>query len=263
MDHANASSEHEYFPPCESPFILRGHKVLCAKHELADCEPCLAIERVHAAARQAHTQRRECREKVENWGRIVCSGDEGRGTQSDLGGLPSLDFARYKNRDWLARTEPQVVNAFRTWDLRSPLSVFAPTRSGKTSGIVAKVEATYRELLRNAESGAVRLPPFLHYAAGYEIGEATKRRRLGERPHELIAIAMRAPVLILDEVHALHTPLPELFALLDTRARLELPTVIASGMTLSEFGAWVGAAALSRALRGKVVDGFAKSESRK
>ncbi|MGC4088411.1 MAG: hypothetical protein QM756_11045 [Polyangiaceae bacterium] len=238
-------------------FVMRqGRREFCTAHDVEDCAPCLEVERAQATERRAAYERQDRLRGVNHWMGAAHSGDGGRGTGSDLGGLPKLKFARYGNADWLERTLPVVVNGIRDWKWETPCAVFAPTRAGKTSGIVARVHSMYNALFDAAEKGPVTVPGCLLYCTGYDFGEAAKRRRLGDPPHEMVQIASGVPMLVLDEVHALHTPLAELFAVLDLRARKELPTFIGTGMTKSEFGTWVGAAALARVMAGTNIDGF-------
>jgi hypothetical protein len=231
-----------------------GFNLFCHAHDVENCAECQAVEKKLAAARKAQQHQAERVENVESWHRAACRSEDG------LGGMTNHQFADYENPEYFRRAcgNGSVFNGIKALSLRDDAIVAGPTGSAKTTGVRARVLAEYKALLKAAHEGPVSLPPRITYCTGYELTEASKRRSLGDAPHGLTRAAMRAPMLVLDEVHSLHTSLNELFAVLDVRDRAGLPTIFLTGMTITELGAWVGAAALRRVLKGEVIDGYAE-----
>jgi hypothetical protein len=179
-----------------------------------------------------------------------------------LGGLPAWDYARWENGEWVKRCNPQIIEAVRAWDLRSSLTLFGKTGAGKTSALVARLADAHAGALAAAETPppGYKLPPAFLYATGYELGEASKRRKLGQDTHALLTCAQDRALLILDELHPSHTPIDVAFAVVDARVRAGLPTAIGAGMSATEFGGMFGAALLRRVIENsKVVDAHGRA----
>lgn len=249
-----AALARAFGPAADGPmFNLRGWDQYCISHDVKDCPDCQAAERARSEARKAESERAKRVEEIERWYRGAHQSED------DLGGLPRFPFADYDNQEWVRRVCcPLVFNGIKRISLREDATFLGPTGSPKTSSIRARVKAEYVALLKAAQVGPVSLPPRITYCTGYELTEASKRRAYSDGPHGLTRAAMRAPMLVLDEVHSLHTSLVELFAVLDVRDRAGLPTIVLTGMTMPEISAWVGAASLRRLLKGEVIDGYAE-----
>lgn len=238
------------------PLDAKGNR-FCAEHSVtlaADdwgCRTCSEEDRQNAERKRAIAQRVD---------RVTAWWNHSAASVGELGGLPNWSWARFGNREWTGRCDRRLLTALRTWDLRSPLTMFVPTGGGKTSGLVASIEHAHESVLGAAEAGTgFQLPPKFVYATGYDLAEASRRRRLGSDEHPLIRATQTRALAILDEVHSSHTTPDVLFSVLDVRERNGLPTVIASGMRSDEFGAAFGAHQLRRVIQsGKVIDLFAK-----
>lgn len=177
------------------------------------------------------------------------------GTIDGLGGLPRWPYARFGNKQWLDRCDPQIVGAVRAWDLKSGLWLGAKTGHGKTTSLIAKYYAAHAEALKTAQLGEEVWPKGAVYCTGIDLAEAQKRRRFDER-HRLIDAVMERPIAIIDEIT--RAPVDLIFEIVDARVRAGLATVACSGSSAQEFGAMFGANVLRRFYdAGKVVDCFA------
>lgn len=235
----------------------------CAEHayELtADdwyCQPCTKAKE---AARRAEAARERRLSSVHSWfeesSQLHGAAYRYGSSEQDLGMMPRWKHARFSNPQWIDNCDKRVLRAIRDWDMRTWITVFAGTGAGKTSGFVARVYAELDRALPAAEVGPFDLPPRFLYTTGYELGEANKSRRLGQDEHELVRAAKRRPLLVLDELHPIHTPRDVAFAVIDTRLREGLPTAILAGMDRATFGKEYGAHTLRRLLDFKHVDVF-------
>jgi hypothetical protein len=251
MDQAREASRERW------PINIEGVRY-CAEHDCAissdswGCADCLQRDRADRAA--ADATKRRCAH-VDGWfERSASLGDD-----EDLGRLPDFSHARSSNPEWLRRCDPRVIAAIRGWDLRTWLTVFAGTGAGKTSAIVARLHDARARALQAAQKGPAPLPPTFVFVNGYELGEATRRRRLGGEEHPLVAAALRRPLVILDELHPSHTPRDVVFSIIDSRLQRGLATGVFAGMSSDDFGQAYGAHTLRRLLDARVLDVFPRS----
>ena len=102
---------------------------------------------------------------------------------------------------------------------------------------------------REAAEGRPPTQPRFLYVTGLHLAAAAKARRLGDDEHALIRLAMRVPVLLLDELGT-HTPAHVAMGIADARYAAGLATLSASGLTRTEFGLHFGAALMRRLIEG-------------
>ncbi len=131
-------------------------------------------------------------------------------------------------------------------------TILGPSGAGKTSSVLAMLrrlgdEAMARERARRSWEIAAetrRLGEAV-WTTGHAIARARKQHGLGDDEAPPIRQAMRASLLIIDELG--FEPLTEaLFEVIDTRYTRRRPTIVTSGLTAEQFMARYGVAMLRR-----------------
>lgn len=213
--------------------------------------------------REEHWERQQAREVERRVGELkrrcaaLLSGRLGEHGQQ-VCSPPCWPHARFENLEWRRRTSRKIVGAVERWDPRetSTLLLAAPTGSGKSSALLARLHRDYGAAIARAQKGDenVAAPGFI-WASGPEL--AVARRNVGfgsEAP--LIAHALKTEILILDELG--YEPLTGIpFELVDHRYRAQAITVVTTGLTAAAFAERYGDALYRRlAEGGAVVEDF-------
>jgi DNA replication protein DnaC len=216
---------------------------------------------LHERCMPAHKAEREAQERrrLEEMERLRVARLEGFFQRStDRSPAFPRSGLRFGAAEW---GHPKVVNffqAYRPFDIGSAL-VLGPTGCGKTTGC----EAHAIDALKRAKADPKAKSSAVHflYVTGHELSGARRRARIGDEA-ELIRWAMEADLLYLDEVgFEPVAPDGEIFGVVDTRYRAQLPTIVCSGLTLDAFDARYGGAFRRRLVeRGVLVNSHPRAQ---
>jgi DNA replication protein DnaC len=160
---------------------------------------------------------------------------------------PRWNFARFGNPEFRQRASKKVFNALESYEPVNSGNLFLSGRTG-----IGKTACCCAWQFRNLDQGLTQVGkdnpphaffPFL-FVSGLELAGARKRAGLGEEA-PLVARALRAPLLFLDEVG--FEPLnEELQYVLDARYRAEVRTILTTGLSPVQWRDRFGDALLRR-----------------
>jgi hypothetical protein len=164
-----------------------------------------------------------------------------RGTWKGVG-LPAWPWARLGATSWQQKVSDRVVNAATSWTPGRSLFVAGPTGCGKTSVMVARMHDLLARAYRWARDPDDEGPcPVAEtfYVTEPRLVASRRNRPLGEGESPMVARAMSVPVLILDEIGSMSSPVT--FEVVDERFMSGLPTVALTGFSADELSRRVGA----------------------
>lgn len=171
-----------------------------------------------------------------------------------LPGTPAFPFARLNNAEFIDKVKGRkLLAAAKRYTLDRSLVFSGPTGCGKSTLALAMLRRIATEALELALQAKVGSPPTpllktlrgLVWTDGFAIAKARKQTALGIGEAPLIARALQAPVLVLDEVG--FEPLSEvIFEIVDERYREGLITIMTTGQKPAAFAARYGDACWRR-----------------
>lgn len=171
--------------------------------------------------------------------------------------LPAMPGAFWDQLD--GRVNPTVIAALRAWrGGDAGLLITGPSGCGKTTACVAKM----RLILDTARDKDVPREKFkfaarMRFVVAADLAIARRQWPLGGGEAPAVEEAMRASLLVLDEIgyeSTADTAVPET---IDARYRRGLPTVVTTGLRFNEVEKRYGEATTRKFLgRGKVVDAW-------
>lgn len=161
-----------------------------------------------------------------------------------LASLPAgWAWARTSNREWRARCDARVLPALAAWDGTTSLMICGPARSGKSSGVMARIVSLIEAHVSAAERGELAPLPDVVWLSEAELAVPS-----GVKPWEHMATprAIAAGLLVLDEV-GIMAPRPDLVGIIaDARYSAGKPTVTTSGRTPHDLAGQYGDAVYRR-----------------
>lgn len=165
--------------------------------------------------------------------------------------LPRWPWARFGDRLFSERTKlaPAMVIAAKAWTVRVGNLLFSgPTGIGKTSIAVAMLHRLHdRAVERDASDAEQRLASGARFITGHELVAAKRAHPLGRGLAPIVAEAVDATVLLLDELG--FEPQDEAtFFVVDERYRKGRPTIVTTGLDLAGLCAKYGDAWVRRIL---------------
>lgn len=193
------------------------------------CAPCREAS-AQRAEREARAQRMR-----EHWARVEQLARRG------LDGAPDWQHARVDSEAFLKLHPKMQAFARRYAKKVGNVALFGPSGCGKTTAVLAALRRLGDEAIqlererRRWDHG----PELLwlseaKWTTGHAIAKARRQHGLGEGEAPLIAAALNASLLVIDEIG--YEPLGEvLFEVMDARYAQHLPTLITSGLTAAGF----------------------------
>lgn len=147
--------------------------------------------------------------------------------------LPTWPYARFGHPSF--RADATLVDVARGWRLteRIGLTLIGPTRRGKSSLAVA---LCVDRMDRATTTEQVRLAAGIRYMLASDLDKARSEHALGRDEAPLVRSALRATVLVLDDLGKEKTKGEVLTHVLEKRYTLDLPNIITSELTLRQLG---------------------------
>lgn len=142
-------------------------------------------------------------------------------------------FVQERTEALRKRCHPELLSAVDRWDWGSrSLVLCGPTRIGKTSAAAALVR---RLVAKAAKDGGLNweLAKWIRWEHAATLATARKRHALGEQESPEVERAMRAPLLVLDDL-GWDRDADVVEEVLDARYQRTVPTVVTSGRSPDE-----------------------------
>lgn len=171
--------------------------------------------------------------------------------------LPTMPWARCGG-GWEPTADPQILDAVAHWTReKGNLVLLGRTGCGKTTAVVARIRGMLDRAERELDAQAFRWAAGIRFAVAADLALSRKRWSLGNGEAPEVEDAMRATLLVLDELGfepQWDTAIPEV---VDLRYRRGLLTIATSGCTSEKLSARYGEATVRKLVAGgRQIDAF-------
>jgi DNA replication protein DnaC len=245
------------------PQAVTEHRSKLPKNDSGEviCEVGHVIPEEHLECPTCHGEKRRAWEQAKlvneiRWAWEQCSGSLEDASlpgsvESSAPRLPSWPWARLDNAAFRKAVSQKLLKAVERWNGRANLALCAPTGTGKTSLINAKVHSMYESALEAAKRGEKAEPLWFTFTTALDLVAARRTHKLGSSEPKLIEAALTSGrLLILDEIGFEDLRDQLILEVADSRSKRGLLTVITTGRTPAEFAARYGAAVWRRFTEG-------------